>query len=273
MKILLTGRPKSGKTTLLQNFIDAIPNKQGFVTREVLDTGERTGFELVSADGMTATLASIYSDSEVRVSKYGVEIQKLDEFLNELPPVVDGNLIYVDEIGQMELYSDKFKELITQYFDRDTMYIGTITSVYQDDFTNRVLDRSDIVLITIDPTNRDRIQDILSCLAENIPYLVRLNALLQQEVAQMAKRYGDAGQLNSLKKLFNNAICYVAEHRVDKLSRTTFSVDGNTRKHRVEISDNGYICDCDLYNGRGAFAGEPGECSHIQSVILVSLPE
>jgi nucleoside-triphosphatase len=271
MKILLTGRPGSGKTTLLQNFIDAIPNKQGFVTKEVVDTDKRTGFELVSADGKTAILASIYSGSKVRVSKYGVEVGQLDEFLSQLPPVRAGNLIYVDEIGQMELRSDTFKELVTRYLNMDNLYVGTITSVYRDDFTHRILGRGDIVMLTIDPTNRDRIQDILSSLAKNIPNFEKVGALLQQEIACMAKRYSDAGQLTSLKKLFNNAIRYVAEHRVDKLSNTTFSVDGTTRKHQVIITGSGYTCDCDLYNGRGAFADDPGECSHIQAVMLLSV--
>ena len=104
MKVLLTGEPRSGKTTLLEGFINSVPNKQGFVTREVRKDGERTGFELVSSLGQAATLASVDSDSSTRVSHYGVDLNGLDTFIAELPPIQPGNLLYIDEIGQMELF-------------------------------------------------------------------------------------------------------------------------------------------------------------------------
>ena len=236
----------------------------------MLDDGKRTGFELVSANGKTATLASIYSDSEVRVSKYGVEIQKFDEFLNELPPVENDNLLYVDEIGQMELYSDKFKELIAQYLDMDNLYAGTISSVYEDDFTNQVLRRSDIIRLVINQNNRELIQEILSSLAANATTLRGLSVSVQKEVARMARRYSEDAQLNSLKKLFKNAIRYIAEVRVDKITANNYLVRGDNRQHSVEVLGNGFMCDCDLFNGTGVFAGSPGECSHVQAVYIFS---
>jgi len=40
MKLLLTGKPKSGKTTLLGDLINSISPKRGMVAVEVLKNGE-----------------------------------------------------------------------------------------------------------------------------------------------------------------------------------------------------------------------------------------
>lgn len=270
MKLLLTGRPKSGKTTLLENFIEAVPNKQGFVTQEVLENSQRIGFELVSSTGKAATLASTNSDSELKVSKYGVELHLLDEFLSELPPIENGSLVYVDEIGQMELYSDSFKRLISSYLDMDNVYVGTISSVYQDDFTQQVLARGDVLLLKIDQNNREQVQAILKGLASNLTLYQHLNSSVQSRIIQLARNYSENNQLSSLKKLFNNAIKYVAENRITTTTPSSYLVKGDTRDHIVETKDNDYKCDCDLFSGKGSFEGNPAECSHIQSVKILS---
>src|SRR3989344_7531765 len=136
MKVLLTGQPRAGKTTLMVNCLKMVPNKQGFVTREILEGGERIGFELVSSLGQTATLASVNSNSALRVSRYGVNVGALDSFIDDLPPPEPGNLLYIDEIGAMELFSDKFKRLVLEYLNTGNSFLGTIKD-YDDEFANQ----------------------------------------------------------------------------------------------------------------------------------------
>jgi len=159
MKILLTGPPRSGKTTLLARFLETVPDKQGFVTEEILDNGKRTGFRLISSIGQTATLASIYSDSPVRVFRYGVELHELDHFIDSLPPIEPDNLLYLDEIGRMELYSEKFKKLVLKYLAADNPFIGTITSIYNDDFVREIKSRPDISVTEVTESNRETLLD------------------------------------------------------------------------------------------------------------------
>lgn len=270
MKLLLTGEPRSGKTTLLEGFIEAVPDKQGFVTREVREDGERVGFELVSSLGQTATLASVNSASDIRVSRYGVEVDELDAFLDDLPKVQAGNLLYVDEIGQMELFSDKFKTLITSYLNSDNPYAGTITSVFHDDFTERVLGREDVVLLNINQDNREQAREVLDGLAGNVGLLNKLSLEVQQGLTEMAKNYAKSGSFLQLKKLFKNAIKYLAEGRIRRVDDHTFQVSGNTNEHTVTHNE-GWGCDCDLFRGSGDFADNAGECSHIQSAKLMTL--
>ena len=161
MKILLTGEPRSGKTTVLKSVLELFPNRQGFVTQEIIDGGERIGFELISSSDQVAPLASINSDSELRVGKYGVQLDNLDSFIPKLAPIESGNLVYIDEIGQMQLFSDSFKNLVDGYLNTDNPFIGTISSVYQDDFIEKVLSRDDIILLNITESNRDSMVDII----------------------------------------------------------------------------------------------------------------
>ncbi len=158
MNILLTGEPHTGKSTLLDRLVNDVDNKLGFVTTEVSENGIRTGFELVSALGGRALLASVDSPSGIRVSRYGVNLETLNSFIAELPPIKAGQLLYVDEIGQMELYSEQFKSLVLGYLDSSNPFVGTLSSIYHDKFTDDLRQRSDVEFVEITPENRDEVR-------------------------------------------------------------------------------------------------------------------
>lgn len=272
MKVLLMGKPRSGKTTLLEGFLEGVLEKQGFLTKEIFENGERIGFEMISSSGQTTTLASVNSASDIRVYRYGVEVDELDALLEDLPQVQAGNLLYIDEIGQMELFSDKFKTLIVSYLNSDNPFAGTITSVFHDDFTEQVLGRDDVVLLNINQDNREQAREVLDGLAVNIKLLQRLSPAVQQGITEMARGYAKSNSLTQLKKLFKNTIKYLANERIEQVDAHTFRIRGNANEHCVTRSD-GWTCDCCLFNGTGSFEGNPGECSHVQSAKLKELED
>lgn len=63
-------------------------------------------------------------------------------------------LLYIDEIGQMEMFSDNFKKLVTSYLDSDNIFVGIISKVFQDPFIDKIKKRDDIKLFEITPENR-----------------------------------------------------------------------------------------------------------------------
>jgi len=272
MKLLLTGEPRSGKTTLLMHFLDSVANKQGFITREVLEDGQRIGFELVDSSGRVATLASIKSGSPIRVSRYGVNVAELDNFIAGLPNVKPSTLLYIDEIGQMELYSDNFKQIVQSYLDAKNIYAGTISSVYKDDFIKQVLARDDVVLLKISPDNRQQITEILNALATSIDLLTKLDSSTQINIIKMAKVYAQTYSYVQLKKLFKNAIKYCAENRVSQINSDIFAVKGDHASHKVSKQKDIWSCDCDLFNGRNDYLNNAGECSHIQAAKIITGP-
>jgi nucleoside-triphosphatase len=161
MKILLTGEPGVGKSTLLNSVINAFQQKQGFLTSEIKVDGARTGFRMTASSGQSFVLSSVDSLSDVRVSRYGVNLKELESFIDKLSPIEPDKLIYIDEIGQMQLYSDFYKKLITEYLNRPNPLIGTLSKIYHDEFTDGLRKRDDIEIIEVTLENRETLKSEL----------------------------------------------------------------------------------------------------------------
>lgn len=128
-KILITGLPGIGKTTLIKELSKALKDYHlvGFYTEEIREAGERKGFELISLDGRKGLLAHKEIKSPYRVGRYGVDVRGFDEFLDTIPWTdLSARLIIIDEIGKMECFSEKFKRVLNRIFDSRKELIATI---------------------------------------------------------------------------------------------------------------------------------------------------
>ena len=126
---LLTGRPGTGKTSLIRQAVARVKGKAGgFYTEEIRNQGIREGFRLVTLDGQDAILAHVSINSPYRVSKYGVDIDSLDKVgVSALHRAVrECDLVVIDEIGKMELFSANFKRAVSQIIDSGKRVLGTI---------------------------------------------------------------------------------------------------------------------------------------------------
>ncbi len=153
-KILITGLPKSGKSTILEKLISNIKNKKGFLTREIRKNKERIGFKIVASSGKEGILASADFNTPYKVSKYCVDLKSFESILDELFEFNENDILYIDEIGQMELFSNKFKELVELYLNSKNLFIGTLSKVYCDSFIEKIINRRDIEIVEITPENR-----------------------------------------------------------------------------------------------------------------------
>ena len=126
---LLTGRPGTGKTSIIKQAVAGMRSKAGgFYTEEIRSQGVREGFRLVTLDGPTAILARIDIHSQYRVSKYGVDLDGLDGVgVSALYQAAEEcDLVVVDEIGKMELFSANFREAVLHIIDSGKKVLGTI---------------------------------------------------------------------------------------------------------------------------------------------------
>lgn len=163
MKIFLTGAPHCGKSTLINKIINKFDPKQGFVTNEIPDGfGGRLGFKTVDDRKNTAILAHIDNQSTTRVSKYGVNITTFDKFIEPLLDIKPNTLLYIDEIGQMELYSEKFIKLVEIYLGAPNNLIATMSSVYKHELIDRIYHSNNCEIVKVTEQNRDNLAEILT---------------------------------------------------------------------------------------------------------------
>ncbi len=126
---LLTGRPGTGKTSLIkQALAGSHIEAGGFFTEEIRVEGGRVGFRLVTLDGHQAVLSHVDFSKRYRVGKYGVDIAVLERVgIPALLEASQGNsLIVVDEIGKMELLSPSFREVLMSLISAGKRMLGTI---------------------------------------------------------------------------------------------------------------------------------------------------
>ncbi|MFA4942115.1 MAG: nucleoside-triphosphatase [Patescibacteria group bacterium] len=166
--IILTGLPKSGKSTLLNRIISEHQDKVGMVTNEILEQGQRTGFCVETSAGKKSVIASVNFSTDFQVSKYFVNLENLELILPEINKFDYNNLLFIDEIGQMQLPSDKFRQLVVDYFDSDNIVLATLSKVFNNDFTNKLRDRKDIIIIEISEENRNETEGYVRALIGKI---------------------------------------------------------------------------------------------------------
>ena len=156
--LLLTGRPGVGKTTVIRKVVRRLEGPvAGFYTEEIRgDGGSRKGFRIVDFDGWTRVLAHVDLDGEPRVSKYGVDVEAVDEAVHRLPE--SAPLYVVDEIGKMECFSEIFVRRIEGVLDGDAALVATVAR-RGGGFPARVRERPDARVVEVSRRNRDELPD------------------------------------------------------------------------------------------------------------------
>ena len=139
----------------------------GFYTEEIRSRGVREGFKLVTLDGQDAILAHINIHSPYRVSKYGVDVNSLDRVgVSALNQAAEGgDLVVVDEIGKMELFSADFREAVWRIINSGKRVLGTI--MFQaNPWADRIKRQPQVNLVEVTRVNRHRVlEEILAWLA------------------------------------------------------------------------------------------------------------
>ncbi|MEJ2364756.1 MAG: nucleoside-triphosphatase [Deltaproteobacteria bacterium] len=156
MNTLLTGPPRSGKSTLIQMVVTKIKRPAtGFFTRELRKKGNRVGFLIETLDGKTGLLAHQNIKSNYRVGKYGVNLEDIDQIaVPAMIPFAADQVVVIDEIGKMECFSRLFKETLLKTLSAENQVIGSI-AIKGDRFIQAIKDRDDVTLVSITEDTRD----------------------------------------------------------------------------------------------------------------------
>ncbi len=166
--LLITGRPGIGKTTAVLKAVEKLRRRGvhvgGFISREVREAGVRTGFVIVDlSTGEEAYLARV-GGGLPRVGKYTVLVSELERVgvRAVFKALESSDVVVIDEIGPMELYSQLFKEAVVKALNSFKPVIATIHfRAREDPFGRMVLSREDVAVISLLPHNRDTVPHLI----------------------------------------------------------------------------------------------------------------
>ena len=128
--IFITGPPRSGKSTLIGEILEEMDLKaEGLRTPDIRENGKRKGFKLADINSEEeGILAHVNIDEGPKVSKYRVDMDDLRRFTKKSLANVseDCDIIVIDEIGTMELYSDYFVEKVDELLRQDIPVLAVL---------------------------------------------------------------------------------------------------------------------------------------------------
>eukprot|EP00116_Pleurobrachia_bachei_P011656 sb/3471918/ len=164
MHVFLTGKPGVGKTTLVKHLLEIIPagSVSGFFTEEVRGEGGRIGFDVVSVTDPSSRskLARVGAPGRHKVGKYTVCKDGFE--IHALPLLsTPSQVVVIDEVGKMELFSDSFKRKVGDVLDKPGTLVLATVPVQPIPFVNQLKAREDVVLFTITKENRDEMKGVV----------------------------------------------------------------------------------------------------------------
>ena len=169
--ILLTGQPGSGKTSLIKKVLEQAPfSVGGFLSNEMRRGNQRVGFTLDTLNGQRGILAHIDLDTDHRVGKYHVDVNSLESVgVQAIEDALDEHdVVIIDEIGKMELLSDRFQQVLESALKSHKPLLGTVMQG-KNRLTDELKDRPDVSVFHVNEETR-------SYLVNEI--ILRLNSII-----------------------------------------------------------------------------------------------
>jgi len=168
--ILLTGKPKSGKSRMLDKLRRSLSKQRkirmnGIISSELQFKKQRIGIKMKDIKKKSEILMAVktfknnkYNMKSKQFGSYCVDVNALE---NVALPVFDDlkgcNLLIIDEIGKMELLSNKFKKKIKTLFSTEQKFIILAIVPISNDvpLVEDLKKRSDTELIELSENNRE----------------------------------------------------------------------------------------------------------------------
>ena len=161
--ILLTGRPGVGKTTVIKRVVKQLGGHAGgFYTAEMRERGRRQGFKIVTLDGQEGILSHVDIKGRPRVSRYGVNLRDLEEVgvAALRRAIMEADLVVVDEIGKMELFSQGFRRAVAEAIEGDKPVLGTVMAS-PEPWVDALKALSQVTVLEVTQDNREQMAPLI----------------------------------------------------------------------------------------------------------------
>lgn len=155
--VLLEGRPGVGKTTVSRRLVETLRARgvqvDGFTTEEIRVAGRRLGFAIETMAGERGVLAHVDLPGPPRVGKYGVDLPTFERLaLGSMSPAA--GVVIIDELGKMELASERFRHEVEELFAAKGTVVATVHA-FAHPFTDALKAHPSVELVRVTPANRD----------------------------------------------------------------------------------------------------------------------
>jgi nucleoside-triphosphatase len=166
--IFVTGPPGIGKTSVLLRSVNGLKNRGyeigGMISRDVREGGVRVGFEIMDfSTGQRGWLAHVNQPTGPKISKYRVNLTDLEAIgvSSILDAIKNADIIIVDEIGPMELFSSAFRDVVVQAVESDKPVLGTVHFGLRDSLVNSLKNREDAEIFEVTYENREALHNLI----------------------------------------------------------------------------------------------------------------
>lgn len=166
--IFVTGSPSIGKTSVLLRSVNGLKNRGyeigGMISCDVREGGVRVGFEIMDfSTGQRGWLAHINQPTGPKISKYRVNLTDLEAIgvSSILDAIRNADIIIVDEIGPMELFSSAFRDVVVQAVESDKPVLGTVHFGLRDPLVNNIKNREDAEIFEVTYENRETLHNLI----------------------------------------------------------------------------------------------------------------
>lgn len=163
-KIGITGMPNVGKTQTLVKVMEFLQDSgykvEGMVTEPILEKEKRVGFYIRDwQTGEKEVFAHVDFDSKDKVGDYGVDLSILEKIgvpaIEKAIADDDVDVIIIDEIGKMEMLSERFCEVVIEALDSDKPIMVTLHKKSRTPLLQDVRRRDDIRILEVTPVNKN----------------------------------------------------------------------------------------------------------------------
>jgi nucleoside-triphosphatase len=180
-KIGITGMPGVGKTQTIIKIIESLEKHgyivEGMTTEPIIEKKKCVGFYVM--DWQTKekeVFAHVDFDTKDKVDEYGVDLAALEKIgapaIEKAITDEEVNIIIIDEIGKMEMLSEKFCEMVIEALDSDKPIMVTLHKKSRTPLLQDVRRRDDIRILEVTAVNRNLLPyKIEKIMAEKLPPL------------------------------------------------------------------------------------------------------
>jgi nucleoside-triphosphatase len=162
IKIGITGLPQAGKTQTLMKVIEMLESDGlkvgGMITEPILDDKRRSGFYVTDwRTKQKGILASTEIKSKFTVGKFGIDLEVLEDIgVNALNMAcVESDVIVIDEVGKIEVESEKFVNAVKAALDVEKPILLTLHKKSRNPLLQDIRRRDDVRILEVTPINRN----------------------------------------------------------------------------------------------------------------------